>query len=518
MIRWIAFLRNPYFWVASTTFMLFLPVLVILPEVNDLFVHAGTIEQLKADFWAPRDPMVNEPGSGNPYFSPYMVFWALISKALGMGAFDVLRVAGAVNILLLLLGIGSFVRTLTLNRWAPVTSLAAVFFMWGTRSFYWSGFISLPGLVASVVYPSTFAMGAGLLLCSWVSSYFRAELSMLRRFFIATGLVLGGSAVLMSHQFTALGVSTYAAIYVLRHWKRGNPRVWTGLALVIVCIAGIVWVWPWYNLFSASGGVESFNTVHRPLYEHLVHRYGLLFLAIPVLGYRLKKDRMDPVSITALLCLAAFLYGGASGKYFLARVFPMAALLSQIAVGVAVAQWLQAGQKKSAKIAGWVGIFVFTAGAVFQSGFVNLLSPGIYPPAMAKIFGSGGTRGSYAWITNHARPGDSIMTTTRQALIMAPGYGVYTVMPVWPDPTLGTVAERRTEDSLEFFKGATTGERRAQLMSKYSAQWVIVEESNAATFRADPNFVWIAERPTSSESRFVAAEQRQQLFEYVGAK
>lgn len=48
----------------------FAVVIWMLPASNDLFVHAATLEQLQDNFWSPRDPMVDEPGLGNPYFSP----------------------------------------------------------------------------------------------------------------------------------------------------------------------------------------------------------------------------------------------------------------------------------------------------------------------------------------------------------------------------------------------------------------------------------------------------------------
>lgn len=509
------FLRSPYFWAGSLTFLLFIPVIVVLPTANDLFVHAATIEQLKANFWSPRDPMVNEPGAGNPYFSPYMVFWALLGNVTGLDAFGVLRAAAALNVLLLLWGIRSFTRTFTSNRWAPVASLAAVFFLWGTKAFYWSGFISLAGLVASVAYPSTFSAAVGLLLCSWVSRCFDADPGNGRRMGLITGLILGGAAVLMSHQFTALGIATYGATYALRHWRRIDRGLGIGLLIIGLGIAATAWLWPWYNLFTASGGVASFNAVHRPLYENLIARYCLLLLVCPVLVCRLRKDRADPLSVTILICFAAFVYGGVSGNYFLARVFPMAALLGQVSFGIAIVHSLQADRMRLGKIAGWTGILAFAAGAVFQSGFINMLSPGSYPPAMAKIFGKGQTHGSYSWITKYVSPGDTIMTTTRQALIMAPGYGIFTVMPVWPDPVLGEVSERRINDSREFFRASTTESRRGQLMRKYAARWVIVADEGSAKLRADPNFVWIGERPEEPNTRPVDVAQRHQLFEYV---
>lgn len=459
--------------------------------------------------------MVNEQGLGNPYFSPYMVFWAVIAKATGLGTFTILKIGAVLNLVIFFSGFRAFVSTLSSNNKAPVFALAAVFFLWGTGFFYWSGFISFPSLIASVAYPSTFAVSLGLWLWVWLHRLVQGNPGSKRKFLLAVAIAVGGSLVVLSHQFTALGVCIYAGLYVLKNHRQIAQGTWLWFGIIVFVVFVSIATWPWFDLLSSTGGVEAFNDVHQSLYNDLVKRYSLLLLAIPVLVHRMRKDRFDPLVLTVVICLAVFVYGGVSGNYFLARIFPPVALLSQMAVGVAVADWLGHGQKQLQRLYAAVVCLAIVAGAVFQSGFVNLLAPGSYPAALDKTFGSRMTKGDYEWLADHAEFGDSVMTTNWDARAMAPGYGIFTVMTAWPDPFLGDAEKERRLDSQEFFKSKTIQERRAEIMKKYDAQWVIVVEGKSATLRADPNFRWVAQRPQTGVREEDTEHGAQQLFEFT---
>lgn len=509
------FRNNPYRLLCILLFVAFIPIILKLPALNDLFVHAATLERLQQNFWRPRDPMVNEPGLGNPYFSPYMVFWAVFSKFTGLGTFTVLRFAATLNVLMLLLGIGGFVRTLSRNRWAPVAALACMFFLWGTAFIYWSGFISLPSLIASMAYPSTFAVG--LTLLAWTALdrlLLDANLSTSMVIILSLGIGIGAATVMLSHQFTALGACTYAGFFLVRHFHIVRRRVWIALTLTtIIAILGI-FLWPWYNLFSASGGVSSFNDVHQPLYRDLTERYVLLLLALPALYGRLRSDHRDPLVWTVVLCGGIFAFGGITGQYFLGRIMPTAAMLSQIAVGIAIARSLQPHSHRWHRAYAVAIATALTAGLLFQSGTINLIAPGSYPASLDDHFHSRMTKGNYKWLAQQVPFGDTVMTANWDARVMAPAYGIFTVMPAWPDPTLGaSEAQRRTNTKI-FFRAGTPASKRSNLMKKYDAQWVIVTHKQEGIFADDPRYVRVAERPDTGPREETLTNGRQELYRY----
>lgn len=490
----------------------------MLPASNDLFVHAATLEQLRENFWAPSDPMVNEPGLGNPYFSPYMVFWSVVAKLAAIDTFNVLRLGAIVNLVLFMSGFNAFVKTLSTNRYAPVFALLCTFFIWGTGFFYWSGFISFPSLILSIGYPSTFAVGAGLwvwVLLTKIIAVDRTRLGLV--VYTALAAILG-SAVLLSHQFTALGVCIYAGIYIARNAKSLDRGSLLSFAAIATSVCAFVAVWPWYDLFDATGGVDGFNAVHKPLYEDLVRRYSLLLLTVPVLIYRLRKDWGDPLVYTIVICLSVFVYGGVTENFYLARIFPPVALLSQIALGIAIATWIRDRGCRLKRSFAFLGCTAIIGGIVFQSGFINVISPGNYPVALDATFGSRMPKGDYKWITEHIGFGESIMTRDWDARAMAPGYGSFTVMAAWPDPFLGDKEKTRREDTREFFKNNTDPSRRAELMEKYGAQWVVLRQADVHLVESDKAFRWVAERPDGGAREEDLKRGRAQLYEYVPQK
>ena len=343
--------------------------------------------------------MVDEAGLGNPYFSPYMVFWATVAKITGLGSFSILRIAGAINLILLLVGIGAFVRTLTEKRAAPVYVLLSIFFLWGTKAFLWSGFISLPGLMATISYPSTFAVALGLILWSMLHGLVQRDLQPMSKYLLAAGIALGAVFVLLSHQFTALAVATYAGFYLLRYRRNISRETLFILLGITALVVGFTWVWPWFNLFQSTGGVESFNAVHEALYKGLIQKFGLLVLAIPVVWQRLSKDKLDPLSLTVVSCVLIYVVGGLSGNFFLGRMLPAVALLSQVAVGIAIAEWVGAGKWAWKRIYASVLLLAILAGSVFQNGFISFIAPASYPASMKQAFGVSQSMGSYRWVT-----------------------------------------------------------------------------------------------------------------------
>lgn len=493
----------------------FAVVIWMLPASNDLFVHAATLEQLQDNFWSPRDPMVDEPGLGNPYFSPYMVFWAAVAKLASIETFNVLRLAAFVNLVVFLSGFNAFVKSLSMNKRAPVFALLCTFFIWGTGFFYWSGFISFPSLILSIGYPSTFAVGAGLWIWALLEKIIVCKGYSARLIVFSVLAAVLGTVVLLSHQFTALGVCIYAGIYVARHAKILTRWSLTSLASIALIVTACVLWWHWYDLFDATGGVDGFNAVHKSLYEDWIRRYSLLFLTIPVLVYRLRRDWADPLVHTVLICLAVFIYGGVSGNFYLGRIFPPTALLSQIALGIAIADWIRANESRLKRSFAVVACVAILAGVIFQSGFINVVSPGSYPTAMDKAFGSRTTKGDYQWISGHVAFGESIMTRDWDARAMAPGYGRFTVMPAWPDPFLGDKERIRRDDTREFFHRESTPSRRSELMKKYDTRWVVLREADEPLIASDINFRWVAERPDQGIREEDMERGRAQLYEFV---
>ncbi|MGN7142317.1 hypothetical protein ACTHS2_35460, partial [Streptomyces pseudogriseolus] len=144
-----------------------------VPLCCDAGQHAAVVERLKDDLLHPRHPMADLPGAGSPYYSPYAVAQGAFARWTGLGGWEVLRLTGPLNLLVLVTGLGRFVRVLTPRPWAPVLALAATALLWGVERAWWSGYLNLMSMTGNLPYPSAFAIG--LAFWAWALTGARAR-------------------------------------------------------------------------------------------------------------------------------------------------------------------------------------------------------------------------------------------------------------------------------------------------------------------------------------------------------
>lgn len=117
------------------------------PVASDFGQHAAAIERIAADWRHPANPLLDVPGTGSPYFTPYTVVLGILSHLTGVPGWQLLKGCGPVNLALVVTGIGAFTRVLSNRRWAPVLALAAFVLLWGPQHKEWSGFLGLQSMI-----------------------------------------------------------------------------------------------------------------------------------------------------------------------------------------------------------------------------------------------------------------------------------------------------------------------------------------------------------------------------------
>lgn len=163
-------LRGGHFWRPTPFFVfggLFWLLLTLaywwVPMAYDYGLHAAVIERLKVSLLHPRHPLVDLPGAGNPYVSsPYAMAEGAFARATGLTGWEVMKLAGPANLLVLLTGLNRFVRALTSRQWAPVLALLTLTLLWGTSTDWRTEPLALRSLMIDLGYPSTFAIGLAL--------------------------------------------------------------------------------------------------------------------------------------------------------------------------------------------------------------------------------------------------------------------------------------------------------------------------------------------------------------------
>ncbi len=454
--------RTAWLCAAAVTVLLAL-MAVRLPWAGDLGIHAATLQRLRHSLTAPGDPLV-DADVPSPYYSPWMLLLAVVGRAARLSVFGTLHVAAAADLVLLVTGVRAFVRTLTPRPAAVPLALLTVTLLYGWQLFTWSGFPGLTSLALCLAYPSTFAMGAVFHLWALVR---RAVASAAGWWvFGAAGLLL--AVVLLSHQFTGV-VAALGLAGILGGARPWPPRaVWARTAAGGALAALVLLSWPYYSFFGLLG-VGGLDAVHRPLYGHLLPRFGLLLLGVVALGLRARRDRRDPLVI--LFVLGALLYaaGGLTGHYALGRVLPALFFSAQIALAVEAADGRERLVRAVVAPAAAAGLLV---GCWAQAGALSYVLRPAAVPGPLRDAPRQTAWGSYAWVRRHVGYGDVVMTRDFQALRQAPAYGAYTVEPGWPDFFLPDQGARRAATAAYFAPGTPRAQRLA-LLRGYRVRWVV---------------------------------------------
>ncbi|WP_055703077.1 hypothetical protein, partial [Streptomyces silaceus] len=414
----------------------------------------------------------------------------LFAKATGLAGWEVVKLSGPLNLLVLLTGIGRFVRTLTSRQWAPVLALFAMVLLWGTRMAWWSGYLGLMSMTGNLGYPSTFAIGLAFWAWAWAGALVRGP----RRTpwaYVGLGALCG--LILLVHPISSVA----AVIGVVAFAASGRAvRPWAATAATAAALAV---VWPYYSVFSLVGD-PSVDGIHRQLYTEMPQRFWLALLGLPALWLRLRRDRRDPLVLMFALDCAVVVYGWVSGHYTYGRILGLTLVPLQFALAIELAAprpwgWRRGALAGAAALGACVGFCQLQAGAVVPRALdpVGFDQPPRWP--------------GYTWATGHMRRGDVVLTDGYRPTRSVPGYGANLVAPAWPDPSLDeSVRDVRLKAVRDYLSPGSTRAQRTEIVRRYHVRWLLLEPEQ----KAPPEAVVVDWSPHTGEvlARVNGAGQR----------
>jgi hypothetical protein len=475
---------EPYFLLAPVLICAAAVILSRLPWQIDLGLHAATLQRWLRDPTPDVHPLIGV-ATQSPYYSPYMGVWTLVGHLLDLTVLRILRLAGLVNVVIMIGGLWYAVRGLTIRPWAPVLAVITCGVLWGVQTLSWSGFFSVTTATYSMPLPSFFATAVGLWLWGIVLRCGRA------------GRVGGGQAatvavfgalIILSHQFTAVGIAVLAGCAALAPllrsgWPPGDRVryliMWllSALAAAVLCL-----LWPYYSITELLGSASGFDEKTRYLYRAPLLDFCLLLLALPAVVVRARrKGPADPVVLAVAVVVVIAVVGGLTDRFWLARLIPAGAIALQIVAALELTAalcprsarpWVGAGWRLAAVVPTAVAIAL---GLWAQLGVFATLWPGSLAerPLDARV----GLLGRYDWATRHMSYGDTVLTSNRRALRMVPAYGPYTVASPYPEPTVAEEGARRQADTRTFLRRKTGDATRDGILARYDVEWVVESKS-----------------------------------------
>ncbi|MFP3992069.1 hypothetical protein U9R90_32270 [Streptomyces sp. E11-3] len=437
-----------------------------LPMCCDFGQHAAVVERLKADLLNPAHPTADLPGDGSAYYSPYAVAQALFAKATGLAGWQVVKLSGTVNLLILLTGIGRFVRILSTRAWAPVFALVFMVLLWGTQTAWWSGYLGLMSMAGHLNYPSTFAIGVAFWIWALTGRLARDGGTL----WAYAGLGVLCALVLLAHPITSVAAVIGAVALVVGLQRDLRPRALARWALTGAVAVVLAASWPYFSVFSLVGD-SSVDSLHRQLYFGMAERYWLALIALPALWLRLRRSRRDPlVLMFAMECLVVA-YGWFSGHYTYGRILGLTLVPLQFALAIELARprpW-PPSQRVLAPVA---------AGAVCL-GFFSAHAGAVVPRSLDPIgFDQPPRWDEYGWAARHIGPGEVVLTGNYRHLRTIAGYGPNLVAPAWPDASLDErERQRRKRDVTAYLEPTSTRAERDAIVRRYHVRWVLLDRS-----------------------------------------
>ncbi|MGV9844663.1 hypothetical protein ACWDUB_21540 [Streptomyces fungicidicus] len=441
-----------------------------VPLCCDAGQHAAVVERLKDDLLHPRHPMADLPGAGSPYYSPFALAQGGFARLTGLGGWEVLRLTGPLNLLVLLSGIGRFVRVLTPRPWAPVLALGAMTLLWGLERAWWSGYLNLMSMTGNLAYPS--ALAIGLAFWAWALTGALARNAGAVRYVGPSGLrpVPGYAAlgvlyglILLVHPITAVAAALGAVALIAGWQRRWGPAALGRWALTGAVALLTAACWPYFDVFALAGD-DSVDAMHRRLYLDLGGQFGLALLGLPALWLRARRTSWrDPLVLMFVLDCLMVAYGWVSGHYTYGRILGLTLVAPQFALAVELAAprpwpvWrrLLGGAAAAGACAGFLTV---QAGAVVPAGFEQ-------PPSWP----------DYAWAARHIGPGEVVIADGYYAVHAIAGYGPNLAAPAWPDAALDEKERlRRAADVRAYLDPGSSRAERAAVARRYHARWVLL--------------------------------------------
>ncbi|MEU9456325.1 hypothetical protein [Streptomyces sp. NPDC048277] len=406
-----------------------------VPPCCEAGQHAAAVERLRA-------------GLVDGAVSPYVLAQGALARLTGLTGWQLLRVCGPVDLLMLLTGLGRLVRVLTPRPWAPVLALTFMAVLWGTEPALGGGSLALLPLTGSLGYPSAFALG--LTFWAWALTGARARDLRRVRYVGPSGLrSLSGYAALgalygvvaLIDPVTGVGAGTGAVAFAAG-WQRGwRGAVWGRWGLMCAVAAGVVVCGTHARVLPLSSYGAYGAYVPHGLYNGVVGQCWLALLGVPALWLRARRAAgraswrtarraswptagrasrravwlaawRDPlVLLFALECLIAG-YGHGFGEVLgLALLAPQCALAVELAAERPWPGWRRA--------LGWAA----AGGACL--GFLTAQAGAVVPRSVDPVgFAQPPRWPSYDWAARHIGPGEPVVTDAYYAVRLLPGYGI----------------------------------------------------------------------------------------------
>jgi hypothetical protein len=246
------------------------------------------------------------------FTNPYLLAAGLFSRVTKWNSVIILSILALANWCFFATGLRALCDRLFKVKAAAVLALLMALCFWGPLAWNFSGFWHLKMIGDSAAFPSTFAGASTFWVWVLCLEYMRKK-----RFVILPIIAVAIGIIAVTHPHTVVT----AVLGIVAFWYGLAPkgeRVGSGFLFgaCVVVGAALALVWPYYSLWTLTGhsGAEH-ESGNQWMYVNVVWAIGPVLLGVPIVLWRFKQSRRDPVA----LLFVAYRQVRAGKKHFLHR-------------------------------------------------------------------------------------------------------------------------------------------------------------------------------------------------------
>jgi hypothetical protein len=451
-----AYLRAKRYWVFSALLFILMAARTLTGVwLGDFWEHAAVVRELATNLLLPRHPqlLVEAP---HAYFSPYSLGVALISRLMNLNPVSSLAVAGLANLVLFLIAFRWFIVRFFDEDGEAISFYALLFVLvlWGSDPWFWSAFFHISVLGFVLPYPSTFASAS-----MFVS--FGLYLSHLKNggkgYYLLLIPVM--SVIFLTHPPTAIVTCIALISFSVGYAGRFSLRNVGVLFVAFALSFGLATAWPYYSFFGLlMEHASDFHGDSKMLYQQVIVRTFPALVGIPLLVLRMRKNILDPLSLTFLGLTVVYCYGYLSNRWGYGRVISHMMMVLQITLA-------PLATRIESRLTGRTVVKLSYA-AMLLLAIIFVLNLRTY---------RGDDYRKYSFLSRYTRQYDLVLSDLETSLYI-PAFGGKVIANPYPVYFVPDYAERK-RDLVLFFAEATTDDERTGIIRKYKPDYLLLRKA-----------------------------------------
>ncbi|MGH6890770.1 MAG: hypothetical protein ACREEP_00775, partial [Dongiaceae bacterium] len=356
---------------AVSSIHLFAPVNIISYE-RDVWHHMAVVnELLKSPFHAVNPHVLSDAPSRT--FMPWYVLLAILGRAFGLNAQQLLGVSAAASMIALMVGIRLFAQAYFRSAWAPFTLLVVTFATWAGH-FNHTGYHTISTLLFSASYPFGIVFACGFAAWWLVLRALRAPVLPVLE---GASIILLTAFMYATHQLQAAFAIGGMMTFSLFHGRHSIARRGQIVAAVAIGLL-LCRLWPYFDpiAYTFSGENYTYDYKTNLDWTNTWVEWQILGLSLLGLGglydFRRKHWRWD-LTIAVGAIVAGVVAARVLGLWIGLRFLPFLVLFLQIALTALVLDVAALKPAGSTLRNGRVGAvaYVLCAGSLFNIGLAT---------------------------------------------------------------------------------------------------------------------------------------------------